>query len=198
MRVNKIVNDSTAEVKGHFSDLIYFQGCIRDCNFCFNPELKSFEGGSFMTVHTILDGLSEFSTVVVFTGGDPLCQDKKDLEILIESIKKAGKKVILETSFFDTKIYMLCDLVLLSIKKKSFDFNMLNRIKLHNNIQIVFVYGGTAFNSEDLKKCLKTDIEEWYIRYCDDKPFPPGSYVKIWNLFRRYRKKLRVFDKLQL
>jgi len=81
MKVAKIELNSPAEVENEFADIVFFQGCKRDCVYCFNPELKKKpEFDHEMSVKEIAQYVyNSFSSVVVLTGGEPLDQAKTDL-----------------------------------------------------------------------------------------------------------------------
>ena len=192
MKIAGIINDSTAEVKGHFADVIYFQGCLRDCCYCFNPELKSFDGGEEMSITEVMGRLSHYSNVVVLTGGEPACQD---ICSLIDSIRSRVKIVVLETSFFNPEQWIKADKVLICLKTFDVDPEILKAVNEHDNAIPVVVICHDCFNIEGFKEILRKIKKDIYFRYCNGKP--PHTQ-KIYSIIKRFNKPFKVFDKICL
>ena len=53
---------------------IFFQGCLRGCKGCHNPESWPLDGGKRVTAEAVLAGIDKnpLLTGVTFTGGEPL------------------------------------------------------------------------------------------------------------------------------
>ena len=194
MKVAEIKTNSTAEVKGHYSDVIYFQGCTQFCRFCFNKSLWDMDGGEEMSIPEIMSKLSHFSDVVVLTGGEPLLQ--RDLELLITQLRrKSDVSIVLETSLIDQRIYSLVDKVLYSFKTFQKYPQVQDSLDLFDNLDIVVVIGHHWFNVDNFKTLLKAVKKDVYIRYCDDKP---RNIKKVIHAMREYNKPCKVFDQLVL
>lgn len=194
MRVNNIRNDSTAEVKGHFADVIFFQGCSRGCPFCFNPSLIPFEDGIEMSVDDILQHLSPMSDVVVLTGGEPLQQDKSQLHSLVLWLAFKNKKIVLETGLYDNLIYRSVDKVLYSIKTFDMKMDEIMMTLAHKNVDYVVVYGHKAFDWDGFKLAHKY-IPEIYHRFHKDFP---KDWKDIYRYVKNQKKDFLVFTKIDL
>lgn len=121
--IANIEKESTAEVEGHISDIIYFNGCLRDCCYCFNKELKEYKEEN-MSLDDIIEELSPLSDTAVLTGGEPLHRSSRKVRKLIQELKSIGKKVILETSVFDDDVWGMVDHVLYTAKTFSWKGDM--------------------------------------------------------------------------
>lgn len=201
MQIAKIINDSPAEVEGHFADVIFFQECHRKCPYCFNPELIPKEGGKEMTVSEVILSLSNLSKVVVLTGGEPTLQS--ELPYLIKLLKELNKKVILETSIISEYICKSVDKVYLSLKTfNHYKYNekirwdiWLKVINSFSNMELVLVIGHPWFELDALRDIIdNTDKQIWLKFYngkmCDTK--------EIYRIFKNRHKKYKMMDKLQL
>lgn len=113
--IAEIINESMTELKGHISDVIYFNGCTKNCCYCFNKELKEYKEKT-MTEQDIIDELSDMSDYVVLTGGEPLARYLNSINHLIQSLHIAGKKVFVETSIYDDYIWKISDGILYTAK----------------------------------------------------------------------------------
>jgi len=198
LNIAKIELASATEVEGHFSDVIYFQGCYRNCNYCFNPGLKAIGGGVWSTIDDIIKSLSSLSDVVVFSGGEPLIQFNDAMRELITKLKLKGKSVVLHTAAFHSDAFCWFDKVLLCIKTWEYDENFI-RFSEHrhaNNmyplIIPVVVVNHRQFNWRGFKYLL-TRLDHLHIRYKDDKLIDSR---KIYKTLKNYKKQLLVFKKL--
>jgi len=194
MRVEKILTDSVTEIHEHITDIIFFQGCYRDCNYCFNPELKGERLEDNMTVEEIVKKLSPMSDAVVFTGGEPLIQDQNQLVKLVNYIHyDLEKKIVLETAKYSL-LWKMFHKVLFCIKtweadKQEMPWNALNLYT--NNIPVV-VYGHDQFDMEGFKKAMKTIKGDIYVRYKDDIACDTTELRKVikqcgkrWKIFKK-------------
>jgi organic radical activating enzyme len=192
MRVAKIKTNSTAEVKNHYSDVIYFQGCHQFCRFCFNKNMWDSEGGEEMTVMEIISKLSHFSDVVVLTGGEPLLQ--RDLELLIDQLRRrTNVQIVLETSLIDQRLFPKVDKILYSFKTSQKYPHVQDLLDAYDNLDIVVVIGHRWFNIDNFRILLKATKKEVYVRYCDDKP---RDIKKVIHALKEYKKPFKVFDQL--
>lgn len=68
---------------------LYISGCYRKCPGCCNPELQSFNNGVEICYEDLIDYLKQrenFFNIISFLGGDLLCQNKKEIFSLLESL----------------------------------------------------------------------------------------------------------------
>ena len=195
MKVANIKLNSTAEVKEHFADIIFFQGCKRNCGYCFNPELKSFDGGTKMTADDICNSLSDMSDVVVLTGGEPLIQNIVELGKLITRLKFKRKKVVVETSMYHPLIVGLADKVLYTIK--TFDINTKDLLTLRDmsNIDFCIVVGHNDFNMDGFKLAHKLIRKNIYHRFAMDIPV---RFMRLYQYVKSIGKDFTVFRKIVL
>lgn len=200
MQVAEIVNNSSAEVKGHFADVIWFQGCPFKCPYCFNPELQAFEGGREMYWWDIVKKLSDYSDVVVLTGGDPLYQDSVDLEGLIRACQIRGKKVIIETMLYNDRIIECADKVYASFPCYGNDvnYNVVKTAEKLPNVEIIVVVGYTGFDLGIFVNLLHSiDKDIWIKRYYGHKTSEYFESV-IKTELKNYNKPFKVLEKLHL
>ena len=80
--------------------VIWTQGCPHHCPFCHNPETHSFEGGTIVPVHDIIEEIKslELQDGITFSGGDPMMQPLACLEIA-KKCKELGYNVWCYTGF---------------------------------------------------------------------------------------------------
>lgn len=191
MKIAEIKTNSTAEVKDHFADIIYFQGCEKGCPFCFNKEICDMNGGIEMTPNEVISKLSHFSDTVVFTGGDPLYQP--ELQTLID--KLSDKYLILETSFINKKIFSQVDKVLFSFKTFIPHVYHWKDLESLDNVDIVVVIGHRWFNKQNFRDLVSSYKKDIYIRYYNDKPC---DIRDVLHIMKAYKKPCKVFRQLEL
>jgi len=78
---------------------IYFQGCLRRCKGCHNPELWDLDGGELVAADDILKDIKKkenWYTAVAFLGGEPLLQQEA-LLYLMRGVKEMGLETWLYT-----------------------------------------------------------------------------------------------------
>lgn len=80
--------------------VIWVQGCLRECEGCFNPESWSFEIKELVAIDTLVDRILENSRNegVTFSGGEPFWQAPA-LASLARKVKAAGLSVMSFTGF---------------------------------------------------------------------------------------------------
>jgi len=200
LRIAGFKLESSAEVKDHFSDIVYFQGCSRHCSYCFNPELIPFDAGYDIKISEIISSLSDFSDVVVLTGGEPLEQEMNCLFNLISHLRqKTTKKVVLETAvitIYDYLIYKLCHKVLLTLK--TFDPPKKKHFEIINGGDTIIpcvVIGHPWFDWHGFKKILRRIKKPLYFRHYNGIP---KDFTKIYRLAKSYKVQLRKFDRICL
>jgi len=197
MRIGNLINNSTAEVKNHIADVIWFQGCYFKCPYCFNPELRDMNNGIEMTVAEIIQSLSGLSDVVVLTGGEPLHQPNIEIENLIYELQQYGKKVVIETAVFSQIIYMHADKIYGSIfcYEPLTNIDLLESLDYYKNVELVVVIGYPQFRLDVFRDLIKHTKKDIWIKYyngkiCDTK--------EIYRILKGYHKPCKVLDKLVL
>ena len=195
LQVREILTDQAAEVHKHFADLIFFQGCNRNCCYCFNPELIPFKGGEMMTVGEITNKLGALSDVVVLTGGEPISnkQNKLDLFTLITNLKFKGKYVILETSNYDNMINPSCDKVLYTIKTFEPDYYLIEKLTKTENTDLCIVIGHDCFDWTNFKKIIPLIKKEIYFRFYNNIP---ADFSKLYHYVKSHNKEFKVLYRI--
>lgn len=188
MKIASILNNSTAEVYDYFADIVYFQGCARNCCYCFNPELRTFEGGEEIKYYEIENRLSDISHVTVLTGGDPLCQKPVHPEIepviprLIAYLRSmCNKKVVLETSFYHKESWELADKVLVCLKTFDIDEDVIKGVNEHSNVIPLVVIGHECFDMDGFKYLVNKIDKTIRIRSTSNTVKDLATIYKILN-----------------
>lgn len=97
MRIAGIVRDSIVNGEG-IRDVVFFQGCNKQCEGCHNPDTWDYEGGCVRNSEVVAEELAGSSNDVTISGGEPLDQFL-DLAVLCDRIKKQGKSIWLYTGY---------------------------------------------------------------------------------------------------
>jgi organic radical activating enzyme len=92
--------------------VIWFSGCSFQCEECHNPRLWSSDIGDKYDAFELFIDITKIPNEhksVVYLGGEPLEQNRYDLEILTNELSKHGYKIWLYTGFdfCDVPKYML-------------------------------------------------------------------------------------------
>lgn len=190
--------NSTAEVKSEFSDVVFFQGCSRDCEYCFNPELK--EKGVYeqeKDYKEIAQALyNSFSRVVVLTGGEPLDQPIGKLLRLILLLKKIGKKVVVETSKFNREIFNNATHILYTIKTWDVKDRVLVEINNMKNVTPLVITDHKKFVWSGYMDILRY-LDVIYYRPVNDT-IMGKSWPNMYKLSKKYETKLIRFNQICL
>ena len=75
--------------------VVFFQGCLRHCDGCHNPETWDFNGGKRMTTADIIADMAAQHPLIkglTLSGGEPMMQPKAALE-LARAAKELGWNV---------------------------------------------------------------------------------------------------------
>lgn len=91
MRIAGIVRDSIVDGLG-VRDVIFVQGCSKQCKGCHNPDTWDYNGGCHRFIGDIVDELSDSSNDVTISGGEPLDQFDDLLE-LCRMLFEQGKRI---------------------------------------------------------------------------------------------------------
>lgn len=198
MKLAELRMNSIAEVKGEFSDLFFFQGCTRNCIYCFNPELKS--KGTFEQEKNYKElaqsVYNSFSSVVVLTGGEPLDQPKEEIFRLIKLLKLSKKKVVVETSKYDRDIFNIATHVLYTIKTWDISFSALIDISNTKNVTPLIITDHKDFVWSGYMDVL-TYFDTLYFRPYNDR-LVGKSWVNMYKLAKKYKTELKRFSQICL
>ena len=91
MRIAGIVRDSIVDGPG-VRDVIFVQGCGKQCKGCHNPDTWDYNGGCHKFIGELVEELSDSSNDVTISGGEPLDQFN-DLLKLCCMLFEQGKKI---------------------------------------------------------------------------------------------------------
>lgn len=80
--------------------VLFSQGCIHNCEGCFNQDTHSFDGGKLLDMDKIVDDIRKNPILkgVTFSGGDPLEQADK-FAYIADEVKKAGLNIWCYTGY---------------------------------------------------------------------------------------------------
>lgn len=95
MRIAGIVRDSIVDGVG-VRDVIFVQGCGKQCKGCHNPDTWDYNGGHHRFIGDIVKELDDSSNDVTISGGEPLDQFNDLLE-LCRMLWEAGKNIWIYT-----------------------------------------------------------------------------------------------------
>lgn len=99
VRVIKIIDDTTVDGIG-FRTSIYFAGCEHHCEGCHNSSSWDINAGEEWTILEILERIKNIKyNNVTFTGGDPLYQYEKIIDLVHLIRKETEKTIWLYTGF---------------------------------------------------------------------------------------------------
>lgn len=136
MKISGFSKLTLLDFPGVVSCEIFTQGCNMRCPFCQNSSLIDMNGDFNYTVEEIYDFLERRKKIldgIVITGGEPTMQ--KDLVKFIESIKKLGYKVKLDTNGLRPSVLKelldknLLDYVAMDIKNSFEKYNVTCGVK---------------------------------------------------------------------
>lgn len=92
---------STVDFPGHMAAVVFLQGCPWRCPFCYNTALQQIKSETDFAWEKFVSFLEKRKGIldaVVFSGGEPLVQDK--LASAIAQVKNMGYKIALHTGGF--------------------------------------------------------------------------------------------------
>jgi len=106
IRIAGVVNDSIVDGPG-LRMAIFFQGCLRCCEGCHNPESWPLNGGREKTAEALLSDIDNnpLLTGVTFSGGEPLLRAGALLP-LAEGIRLRGLDLAIYTGWVFEDILM--------------------------------------------------------------------------------------------
>ena len=178
MKIADIKLSSSAEVKGHFADVIYFG-----------------EDGTEMDTDDIVSNLSTTSDIVVLTGDEPLLQHIPELGKLITRLKFSRKKVVVKTSMYHPLVVGLADKILYTIK--TFDINTKDILKLRDmsNVDFCIVVGHRDFDMNGFKFAHSLIRKNIFHRFAMDIP---NKFTTLYHYVRSIGKDFPVSRKIEL
>lgn len=91
MRIAGIVRDSVVDGVG-VRDVVFFQGCSKQCEGCHNPQTWDYNGGTHWFMGDLINELAKSPNDVTISGGEPLDQ-YRDLLHFTRALKKQGKNI---------------------------------------------------------------------------------------------------------
>lgn len=90
MNIAGVIHDATNGYDGIAIE-IYFSGCTRNCKGCHNPQMQNFEYGKPLNIEELLKhlhGQEDWFDIISFLGGDLLCQEDDEANLLTYVIRK--------------------------------------------------------------------------------------------------------------
>lgn len=138
---------------------IRFSGCNLRCRWC--DTSYAFEKGKDMDVPAIFGGtlLTSNCKWICLTGGEPLLQDKRQLELLLQALRGVGKKVTVETNgTIKPPNYLLENVDLWSVSPKLTNSGMRDKV----NIEALQTFAGVRTKAVQFKFVIESieDINE--------------------------------------
>jgi anaerobic ribonucleoside-triphosphate reductase activating protein len=95
MRIAGIIKDSLIDGPG-VRLVVFFQGCEFNCPHCQNPETHDPDGGYVSSIEEILSHVTEITTGLTISGGEPTLQMFAAVELAKEA-QKRGLNVMIYT-----------------------------------------------------------------------------------------------------
>lgn len=99
IRIAGIINESIVDGPG-IRMVVFAQGCKHKCPGCHNPETHSFDGGTLVTVESILDQARKNPLLdgITFSGGEPFEQAEM-FAYLAREAKKYNLNIMTYTGY---------------------------------------------------------------------------------------------------
>ncbi|QAA30701.1 anaerobic ribonucleoside-triphosphate reductase activating protein [Clostridium manihotivorum] len=99
IRLSGIIHESLVNGPG-IRRVFFSQGCIHNCEGCFNPETHSFDGGELRDMDELIEDLKNNPIIsgVTFSGGDPFEQADK-FSYMAKKIKDLGLNIWCYTGY---------------------------------------------------------------------------------------------------
>ena len=126
---------------------VFFSGCCHHCKGCHNPQLQDFSYGEDYDVMDLLDKLiTDYNKgdydYIVFSGGDPLCQDHDYIRYLLRRLAEQGIKVWIYTGYDYHAVPDWCKRYAYCIKCGRYDTRFPKRGKLATGNQVYYFKDG--------------------------------------------------------
>jgi anaerobic ribonucleoside-triphosphate reductase activating protein len=99
VRLAGIIHESMVNGPG-IRRVLFAQGCVHNCEACFNPETHSLEGGELKDMDRLIEDINSNPMLVgvTFSGGDPF-EQPEEFAYLAKNIKKDGKNIWCYTGY---------------------------------------------------------------------------------------------------
>lgn len=97
IRLNTVIQDSITDGPG-INLVLVTQGCLANCKGCHNPDTHPLDGGREMMIGPLFNHITESTTGVTVSGGEPLLQLEAVKEVY-KIAKEKNLKRILYTGF---------------------------------------------------------------------------------------------------
>lgn len=138
---------------------VRFSGCNLRCRWC--DTSYAFEKGKDMDVSAIFGSVLLTSNCkwICLTGGEPLLQDKRQLELLVQAFHGVGKKVTVETNgTIKPPNFLLENIDLWSVSPKLSNSGMKDKL----NIEALQALAGVRTKSVQFKFVIESleDVNE--------------------------------------
>lgn len=99
IRIAGIIKESIVDGPG-IRLVVFAQGCKHKCPGCHNPETHSFNGGTLVTVDSILELAKKNPLLdgITFSGGDPF-EQAEAFAVLAQEVKKLNLDIVTYTGY---------------------------------------------------------------------------------------------------
>ena len=99
LKIAGIEHESIVDGPG-LRTVLFFQGCLRHCEGCHNPETWDVDGGTDVTVDAVLAEIESnpLCSGITYSGGEPFLQ-ASELIALTDKLKKKGYEVAAYTGY---------------------------------------------------------------------------------------------------
>lgn len=99
IRIAGIINESIVDGPG-IRMVVFAQGCKHKCPGCHNPETHSFDGGTWVSVDSILEQVKRNPLLdgITFSGGDPF-EQAEAFAVLAREAKKLNLDIMTYTGY---------------------------------------------------------------------------------------------------
>jgi len=99
LRIANIINESIVDGPG-IRMVVFAQGCKHKCPGCHNPETHSFDGGTLVTVGSILEMAKKNPLLdgITFSGGEPF-EQAEAFAFLAQEAKKMNLDIVTYTGY---------------------------------------------------------------------------------------------------
>ncbi|NLW25447.1 MAG: anaerobic ribonucleoside-triphosphate reductase activating protein [Clostridia bacterium] len=99
IRIAGIIKESIVDGPG-IRMVVFAQGCKHKCPGCHNPETHSFNGGTLVTVDSILELAKKNPLLdgITFSGGEPF-EQAEAFAVLAQEVKKLNLDIVTYTGY---------------------------------------------------------------------------------------------------
>jgi len=99
IRIAGIIKESIVDGPG-IRMVVFAQGCKHNCPGCHNPDTHSFDGGTLVTVNSILEQARKNPILdgITFSGGEPF-EQAEAFAVLAQEAKKLNLNIVTYTGY---------------------------------------------------------------------------------------------------